>query len=79
LREAHKLADNFFREVPVKDADYLIDDQISDINAGDSSIAPSGAPSEQYNTVLSDEILFGDIISQNSSKFNDSVLTIKNG
>jgi hypothetical protein len=77
LKEAHKLADSFFRQVPVKDVDTSIEDQISVISGGANSTNPSGMISDQYNTVLSDEILFGDHISQTSSKFNESDLTIK--
>jgi len=54
--------------------DNSIEDQISEISGG---TAPSGMVSDHYNTVLSDEVLFGEHISQTSSKFNESVMTIK--
>jgi len=49
------------------------------VDGGANSSTPSNTTSDRYQTVLSDEILFGDNMSQNSSKFNESEITIKLG
>jgi len=40
LKEAHKLADSFFRTFPIKDTENFIEDQISDTDGGANSTNP---------------------------------------